>query len=96
MYQLALVNLQLDDQAAYRETCKRMLATFAGTEGKWESRSTAWVCALRPGTLEDYSAVITLARQAFDRQFNTRTQTRNWPGVVCRDVGSRPVPRRSV
>ena len=60
MYQLALLNLQLDDQAAYRETCKRMLATFAGTEEKWEARSTAWVCALRPGTFEDYSAVITL------------------------------------
>ena len=74
MYRLALVNLQLDDQAAYRETCKRMLATFAGTEDNSEARSTAWVCALRPGTLEDYRLAITLARQAFERQFNSRTK----------------------
>jgi tetratricopeptide (TPR) repeat protein len=51
-----------------------MLATFAGTEGKVEARSTAWVCALRPGTLEDYSVAITLARQALDRQLNSRTK----------------------
>ena len=38
------------------------------------SASTAWVCVLRPGTLEDYSAVITLARQALDRQINSRTK----------------------
>jgi WD40 repeat protein len=75
LYQLALVNLQLDDQAAYRETCRRMLATFADTEGEREARSTAWACALCPGTLDDYGLAITLARRALDGQIDSRTNT---------------------
>ncbi len=70
---LARVHLQRDDQAAYRDTCQRMLATFAGTEGINEACSTAWVCALRPGALDDYALAITLARKALDLKINART-----------------------
>ena len=74
LHYLALMSLQLDDQAGYREVCKRMLATFAATEGRTEAFRTAWACALRPGTLEDYSVAIALARRAFDLALDAQTK----------------------
>jgi tetratricopeptide (TPR) repeat protein len=74
LYYHAHLSLQLEDQAGYREACKRMLSTFADTEGSLEALRTAWACALCPGALEDYSLAITLARRAFDLEFDAQAR----------------------
>jgi tetratricopeptide (TPR) repeat protein len=72
IYRLALVNLELGDEAGYRDACRRMLLEFGKTEQKLEACSAAWACALRPATVEDYGPAIALAERAFELARNTR------------------------
>jgi tetratricopeptide (TPR) repeat protein len=72
-FRLALVNLKLGDEAAYRDTCRSMLAEFAKAEGPRDALQTARVCALRPGALANYQSAVACAERGFDLAVNSRT-----------------------
>ena len=72
LYRLALVSLQIGDEAGYREACQRMLVSYAETEDKGALYTTTWACALRPATLDDYEPGIIRARRVVDLGTDTR------------------------
>jgi tetratricopeptide (TPR) repeat protein len=57
----ALVALQTDDRAAYRRTCARLVKGAGQTTSVGVANTVAWVCALGPGGVDDYTRTIALA-----------------------------------
>ncbi len=64
-HQLALVCLENDDLAAYRNVCKGMVQAAAKTAPQPDvANAFAWTCALGPAAVEDFDPVVALAEGA--------------------------------
>jgi tetratricopeptide (TPR) repeat protein len=59
----ALYSLKKGDLRAYRQTCADMLKRFTASKNENDRRFTVWTCVLGPKALEEYAAVIELARR---------------------------------
>jgi WD40 repeat protein/serine/threonine protein kinase/tetratricopeptide (TPR) repeat protein len=60
----ALVALQAGDRAAYRRTCARLVKGAGQTTSVAVANTAAWVCAVGPGGLDDYTRPVALAEYA--------------------------------
>jgi WD40 repeat protein/serine/threonine protein kinase/tetratricopeptide (TPR) repeat protein len=61
---LATAWLALDDRAGYRAACARMIELARATQDPAAAQMTALTCALDPGAVPDWDAVIQLAARA--------------------------------
>jgi hypothetical protein len=87
-HQLALVCLENDDLAAYRDICKEMVQAAAKTAPSPEvGNAIAWVCALGPKAVEDFDPVVALAEGAVKTSGDGRARhdrLRTLGAVLCR------------
>ncbi len=66
-YWMALARLAAGDSEGYRDTCDQMLEKFAETEDAQTANFTAWSCALAADAVDDFSAPVTLAKRAVEK-----------------------------
>jgi len=76
-HERALLQLQRRDLAGYRATCADLLAQIRNPEDAAVDNHVAWVCALGPNAVSDYSSVLlrverALAQQRSHSNLNTR------------------------
>ncbi|PHR85896.1 MAG: hypothetical protein COA78_38680, partial [Blastopirellula sp.] len=83
-YRLAITTLATDDQAGYHTCCRKMLATFAGSDEPFATYFTAWTCALAPNTDEIYAPVIKLARHAVEKEQNNKQYLNGLGAILMR------------
>jgi tetratricopeptide (TPR) repeat protein len=65
-YQRALCYLHDGDKAAYRAAGNEILSRFRDSTDRNELHWTVWTCVLRPGAVDDYPHLVSLARRAQD------------------------------
>jgi len=63
-YRHALLCLQENEHAQYRESCQRMLSAFVDTPNLMAAQFVAWTCTLAPNAVEDFDQPIALAAKA--------------------------------
>lgn len=68
LYQLAMLQLKLDEVEAYRQTCEAMLAAFANSQQPIETNFTAWTCALVPQAISHSERAIEQAQRSVDAE----------------------------
>jgi len=74
-HQLALVCLENDDLAAYRNICKGQVKAAATTAPPPEAANAiAWMCARGPEAVEDFDPVVALAEGAVKAGGDARAQ----------------------
>jgi WD40 repeat protein/serine/threonine protein kinase/tetratricopeptide (TPR) repeat protein len=62
---LALASIRAGNQARYRQACKAALAAASADSALLEqANQAAWLCALAPGAVDNYTAAIKLAETA--------------------------------
>ncbi len=74
-HQLALVCLENDDLAAYRNICKGLVKAVGKTAPPPDAANAiAWMCALGPKAVEDFDPVVALAEAAVKAGGDARAQ----------------------
>jgi eukaryotic-like serine/threonine-protein kinase len=65
-YSRALASVTSRDQAAYRDACARLLSRVRRSDPSVPQNAAAFVCAIGPRAVDDYTEPISLARRAIE------------------------------